>query len=1375
MKKLYQKNILSASVSMVMTLVLCQSAATQASDIDIYSSTTGGKTSILLMLDTSGSMGISSLVLPKNNSYGSPGDVDSPLCAQVDVKEFKNDYKDSTAVNFKEWAYNLRDTATNRTSIQKSVTIGTTTITYYVRGCTSGGVTQYDRLSRLKDAILPLLAESPTTGLSDSVVMGLGQFSSRTELTIGNVPTKLVDGHSGRIVVPNAPLTTAQRIKIAQALAAIKSIDTSTNEDGTPNSNLKISSQTYPDIIKAASGTPTAHAYAEAAAYMMGTNTGVATTSTKVSYIYDGYMLKQKGSEQVYFLCATSGGGTTTALGATVKQCPSDWPEWNNNDKTVQGTTIYKPYDGTCTRANAPNQNWCTVNFNNFRTAVGGGMSSLWDAYKKLPVGWRFDGWVKVPTEPMDIEPVVGTVWGYPDSINGLVSYRTNPFSLDGTSDNNVGGFAYSVPESKNSSNYIAGGSTNSCDGNGIYFLTDGAPNSTKDDMARTILNRSLTDTYKFSAKPSGTGVLVSPTLKSDLFAGETGGWEYIGEYAKKMRNRTATSNTQKNPADMNIKTAVVGFGASFAGLTKNADGTYNCASAPNEDAKNACLWGSSAYGDGGFYYAENSADIKNSIKKFVTNVTPDFEPIATGSPTLPQDALNPLTIQPYGYYASFTPKPQAQYRLWMGNLNKYNVYNGELYNSSNTIKLIKDDGSLNSNANGLWSGGVLGQLALGTALNSDNETYVRRTIFTNRTISSTTPYTATETNSLKELNVNALFGTGANASFVNDPQKNYWLNLLGYNVAADATGITLDSLSSAAELRQFGTVMHSTPILLTQRGAIKVDVATGALDTTDRDDYLLFGSSQGLLHVVDVKTGKEKFAFAPHEMMERQRDAFLAENSTTGGSANLFYGIDAPWTAYTQYVSKEDGSLTVQASDKISDGGTDKDLALKGLQWVYGGLRMGGNSYYALDLTNLDTPSLKFHIDPKLTDSKIYKSGSTVSIEALDYMGQSWSKPTLAYVNFGGKKRPVMFVGGGYDGGYEAADYNQTTTKGGGAGIYMFDADTGDLLWWTSANATKALGAQAFTDASDANINMKYSVVSQINAVDRDNDGLVDNLYFGDLAGQGFRVDLNNLATGTDENAKKANFAKRVVRLFSEYKTGGASPRFYEMPSVSIHESNDGYIAAVAFSSGNRSKPLVGAAGTNQNGSTVSADDGVFVVYDKDVAKPALYGELTLVTNNIALESLNDVMDDGVPVSDNDGWKYTYSDKAGVYKGMNELYALDSMLYVNVFHRDGTGIGGNCGAGVKGDSYVYQFCLPTGKCPFATTTSGEPNKAKIGAGILGSGLGLGHNNNKNNTGLVVTRPDSVDCDATANKNLPECQLFSTTANLRQLRWYETR
>lgn len=114
-------------------------------------------------------------------------------------------------------------------------------------------------------------------------------------------------------------------------------------------------------------------------------------------------------------------------------------------------------------------------------------------------------------------------------------------------------------------------------------------------------------------------------------------------------------------------------------------------------------------------------------------------------------------------------------------------------------------------------------------------------------------------------------------------------------------------------------------------------------------------------------------------------------------------------------------------------------------------------------------------------------------------------------------------------------------------------------------------------------------------------------------------------------------------------------------------------------------------------------------------------------------------------------------------------------MLYVNVFHRDGTGIGGSCGAGVKGDSYVYQFCLPTGKCPENFYASGQtaPNRVKLGAGILGAGLGQGRSS-ANNTGLIVNR-NGTDCTDVVNKNKPECQEFTTTAKLRQLRWYEKR
>ena len=128
--------------------------------------------------------------------------------------------------------------------------------------------------------------------------------------------------------------------------------------------------------------------------------------------------------------------------------------------------------------------------------------------------------------------------------------------------------------------------------------------------------------------------------------------------------------------------------------------------------------------------------------------------------------------------------------------------------------------------------------------------------------------------------------------------------------------------------------IMHSTPILLTQNGTI-----SSSLDTSTRTDYLLFGTTQGLLHVVN-SSGQEVFAFVPNEMMESttQREAFRTTTASTGGSSNLFYGVDAPWAAYTQYVANNDGSLTVSSSDRST-----ATNPIKGKQWVYGGLRMGG------------------------------------------------------------------------------------------------------------------------------------------------------------------------------------------------------------------------------------------------------------------------------------------------------------------------------------------------------------------------------------------------------------------------------------------------
>lgn len=52
---------------------------------------------------------------------------------------------------------------------------------------------------------------------------------------------------------------------------------------------------------------------------------------------------------------------------------------------------------------------------------------------------------------------------------------------------------------------------------------------------------------------------------------------------------------------------------------------------------------------------------------------------------------------------------------------------------------------------------------------------------------------------------------------------------------------------------------------------------------------------------------------------------------------------------------------------------------------WLFFGLRAGGSSYYALDITNPDAPSLKWVINSQTTGFSL--------------LGETWSVPEVAYV----------------------------------------------------------------------------------------------------------------------------------------------------------------------------------------------------------------------------------------------------------------------------------------------------------------------------------------------------------------------------------------
>ncbi|MFW2151988.1 PilC/PilY family type IV pilus protein [Acinetobacter gyllenbergii] len=922
------------------------------------------------------------------------------------------------------------------------------------------------------------------------------------------------------------------------------------------------------------------------------------------------------------------------------------------------------------------------------------------------------------------------------------------------------------------------------CNTQGIYFLTDGVPEYSNRISAENVMQSALDDT---SYTCSATDLNPTSGMLSNNFYNDCSGWNQAGTSCDRgwYSNKIAKTNWQciagltkrlkdgklndsgspvNNPQGVSILTAVVGFGSTLGEST----GKYA------NDVAAAKAWGD--LGGGGYYSGSNDKAVVDSVNAFIHKLGKYIPPVTTGSVTIPVDALDTQNIQPWGYFPQFDPKPNAIGNTgvvtWLGNLKKFKVAEGVLYDRDSSA-VANSNGLLKDDINDYWAdtsvkkwiekeengvkqslevkvGGALSRMLLGyNTAQTPNE----RRIFTDRALRQNA--TDNSQNDIISINSGNLIQVGR-ADFISssqklykqDPKRGYLLSLFGYPIAKDLA-YNLDLYPKEAtfqsELEQviqqqpkrdwlMGAVMHSRPILLTQEGttAFEKDVLT----YTNRDDLVLFGTTQGVLHVVtagkdatDGNGGKEVFTFVPNEMIENQAKGFLSQDNQ---AANLQYGIDGQWTAYTEYVTKS--SSTPKAPVVTVKGGK---------QWVYGGLRMGGKSYYALDLSDVTstggTPKLKFRINP---------TGSCSTSNALGCMGQSWSKPTIAWVNWQGQRKLVMFVGGGYDPRYEAdINYSPSGTDQ-GAGVYMFDADNGDLLWWASANA----GSNSTNKTYNKDLNR--SVVSSIKTVDRNSDGIADHLYFGDLGGQVWRIDLSSSAnagkTGGD------NFATRAVRLLD--MSGTDAPRFYSTPTFTIHNSNNGLFAAITIGSGNFSYPM--SAKNNDK-------DAVYVIYDKDVTRRnlpillnnELYTYDVKVNGATGRNLVNNVNGNTETTIANGGWYYSVGAKKRI---LNDHVAIDNDLYVSVFDAAKDIVGVDCAGGVRGESKVSQFCLPYGQCTKVGSSGAvvaeRPDDIFLGKGNIGISFG-GINQTRN---MVLNLPSNGNIKKYAGKT----QFVSQ-------RWYE--
>lgn len=459
--------------------------------------------------------------------------------------------------------------------------------------------------------------------------------------------------------------------------------------------------------------------------------------------------------------------------------------------------------------------------------------------------------------------------------------------------------------------------------------------------------------------------------------------------------------------------------------------------------------------GAGQYYAARNAAALTaalqatlNEILKVNTSFT---------SPSVASNNFDRTRSLDAVYYAMFLPDSGTR---WTGNLKKLKLSGNELLDK-NGVPGIDSRGGIAETAVTYWNstgiadgnrvaeGGAAAQLKVQT----------ERNFLTNKGSALT---------ELKPSIANELVGSVPGLFDVDVVKNNIdW-----------ARGIDVDddnNNGSTTDLREqlMGDPLHSKPLVLSYDSG---------------DTRILLGTNMGFLHMFKDSgdTVSESWAFMPNELIRN-----ISELRTNQNGSPKVYGVDGAPVAYFRDLN---GDGKIGSDDKV---------------WLFFGLRRGGSSYYALDITNPDNPKFMWHIDS--------------SSAGFSELGQSWSKPVVSFIKSQGSK-PVLLFGAGYSTNKDPLGLGTPDAEG--RGMYIVDAQSGSLI-------------KSFTNTDYAG---EHSVPGAISFLDSDYDAYADRLYFGDTGGNIWRVDL----AGTDSSKwKVVKFAALSAGTIQDDR------RFFYEPAV--------------------------------------------------------------------------------------------------------------------------------------------------------------------------------------------------------------------------------
>ncbi|GGI54802.1 hypothetical protein GCM10011430_19760 [Oxalicibacterium solurbis] len=440
--------------------------------------------------------------------------------------------------------------------------------------------------------------------------------------------------------------------------------------------------------------------------------------------------------------------------------------------------------------------------------------------------------------------------------------------------------------------------------------------------------------------------------------------------------------------------------------------------------------------------------------------------------------------------------------------------------------------------------------------------------------------------------------------------------------------------------------------------------------------------ANDGMLHAFDATTGAERWAYIPPMVLP-----------------NLYKLVDKNYASKHQYYV--DGSPSV--GDICPNAPTTTCQASEWKTILVGGLNKGGKGYYALDITNPASPKALWNF----TD-----------VDDED-MGLSYGNPIIT-------KRA--------DGTWVVAltsGYNNTSGDGKGH-LYLLNANTGQLLLKLDTTA-----GSSGTPSGLAKIN---------GWVDTLNDNTVKRFYGGDLLGNVWRFDTDNLVLPDGAEATKLAELGNVGSV-------GIQP-ITTRPLLSEIETGGTRYAVVTVGTGK----YLGDSDRNDK-----SQQSIYAIKDK--LTDAGYGRLrqdtsfvqqTLTTNKAGTE--REGSDNPVDWNTNSGW---YVDLNPNNESPGERINVDMQQQLGILAAAGNVPEQNA-CTVGGYAWLYFFDFRTG--------SFLESDGTVGQRLMGNSLVAGLRILKLDNGKTITLVTDTSGKSTPQSN-PETGAGGTVA--RRISWQE--